>query len=101
MIGNYTIKNAHENWICKVITLPSNRIASASYDKTIKVWKSNKPYNDIPIKVLRGHSKFIYCLLSIKERDLMISGSWDRTLRLWNMSTYQCITVIIGVLLGK
>ena len=28
----------------------------------------------------------------------MISGSWDATLRLWNMSTYQCITVIEGVL---
>ena len=27
----------------------------------------------------------------------MISGSFDCTLRLWNMSTYQCITVIDGV----
>ena len=27
----------------------------------------------------------------------MISGSWDSTLRLWNMSTYQCVTVIKGV----
>ena len=27
----------------------------------------------------------------------MISGSWDGTLRLWNMSTYQCDKVIEGV----
>ena len=27
----------------------------------------------------------------------MLSGSRDDTLRLWNMSTYQCITVIEGV----
>ena len=27
----------------------------------------------------------------------MISGSYDVTLRIWNMSTYQCITVIEGV----
>ena len=27
----------------------------------------------------------------------MISGSSDWTLRLWNMSTYQCITVIKGI----
>ena len=27
----------------------------------------------------------------------MISGSDDKTLRLWNMSTYQCDTVIKGV----
>ena len=32
----------------------------------------------------------------IKERDILISGS-NETLRLWNMSTYQCITVIKGV----
>ena len=27
----------------------------------------------------------------------MISGSEDNTLRLWNMSTYQCDKVIYGV----
>ena len=96
MIGDYTIKNAHNDWIHKVITLPNNRIASCSYDKTIKIWKSNPPYIDIPIKVLRGHSNYVNSLLYIKERDIMISGSYDGTLCLWNMSTYQC-KVIKGV----
>ena len=81
----------------KVITLPNNRIASCSYDKTIKIWKSNPPYSDTPIKVLTGHSNDVYSLLYIKERDVMISGSINETLHLWNMSTYQCITVIEGV----
>ena len=56
MIGDYTIKNAHDDCITKVITLPNNRIASCSYDDTIKIWKSNPPYSDTPIKVLEGHS---------------------------------------------
>ena len=56
MIGDYTISNAHNSSIDKVITLPNNRIASCSADKTIKIWKSNPPYSDIPIKVLKGHS---------------------------------------------
>ena len=97
MIGDYTIKNAHDGWIWKVITLPNNRIASCSYDKTIKIWKSNPPYSDTPIKVLEGHSNSVNSLLYIKERDVMISGSDDGTLRLWNMSTYQCDKVIKGV----
>ena len=95
MIGDYTIKNAHDDWINKVITLPNNRIASCSWDKTIKIWKSNPPYSDTPIKVLREHSKGATSLLYIKERDVMISGS--KTLHLWNMSTYQCDKVIEGV----
>ena len=97
MIGDYTINNAHDDLILKVITLPNNRIASCSADKTIKIWKSNPPYSDIPIKVLEGHINNVISLLYIKERDVMISGSDDETLRLWNMSTYQCENVIEGV----
>ena len=95
IIGDYTITNAHNDYINKVIPLPNNRIASCSYDETIKIWKSNPPYSDTPIKVLEGHRHWITSLLYIKERDIMLSGSV--TLRLWNMSTYQCITVIEGV----
>ena len=40
MIGDYTINNAHDIFIYKVITLPNNRIASCSNDYTIKIWKS-------------------------------------------------------------
>ena len=105
MIGDYTINNAHDDSIFQVITLPNNRIASCSWDKTIKIWKSNPPYSDTPIKVLEGHSNSVYSLLYdylvtllyIKERDVMISCSRDDTLCLWNMSTYHCITVIEGV----
>ena len=97
MIGDYTINNAHDNWIYKVITLPNNRIASCSKDKTIKIWKSNPPYSDTPIKVLEGHNSGVNSLLYIKERDIIVSGSTIETIRLWNLSTYQCVIVIKGV----
>ena len=93
MIGDYTIKNAHDSLIWKVITLPNNRIASCSQKKTIKIWKSNPPYSDTPIIVLTGHSDWVNSLLYIKD-NVMISGSDDKTLRFWNMTTYQCETVI-------
>ena len=97
MIGSYTINKAHDYHIFKVVTLPNNRIASGSFDTTIKIWMSNPPYSDIPIKVLKGHRLFITSILYIKERDIMISGAYDRTIRLWNMSTYQCDRVIEGL----
>ena len=64
MIGDYIIKEAHDGSIQKVITLPNNRIASCSYDKTIKIWKSNPPYSDTPVKVLEGHSRDVifFCI---------------------------------------
>ena len=97
IIGNYTIKKAHNKYINKVIALPNNRIASCSDDNTIKIWKSDPPYSDTPIKVLEGYCNCVNSLLYIKESDIMISGSWDDTLRLWNMTTYQCYKVIEGV----
>ena len=72
MIGDYTIKNAHNGWINKVIVLSNNRIASCS-DKTIMIWKSDTPYSNTPIVVLEGQSVGVSSLLYIKERDIMIS----------------------------
>ena len=64
---------------------------------TIKIWKSNPPYSNTPIKVLAGHSRDVNSLLYIKEKDLIISGSTGETISLWNMTTYQCVTVIKGI----
>ena len=74
IIGDYTINNPFEKYVFKVITLPNNRIASCPGDKTIKIWKSNPPYSDTPIIVLKGHRDYVNSLLYIKERDIMISG---------------------------
>ena len=70
MIGDFTIKRAHESLIKKVITLPNDRIASCSSDYTIKIWNSNPPYSDTPIKVLKGHRNSVTSLLYIKEKDI-------------------------------
>ena len=98
IIGDYSIKNAHSNYINKVITLPNNRIASCA-GQTIKVWKSEPPYNenDNLIKILQGHLKWVVSILYIQEMDILLSVSLDNTIRLWNMSTYQCSKVIDGV----
>ena len=51
IIGDYTIYDTPKASINKVITMTNNRIASCSEDRTIKIWKSIKPYSNTPIKV--------------------------------------------------
>ena len=97
-IGDYKIWKAHNGYsIYKVIPLPDNRIASCSDEKTVTIWTSEPPYSDTPIIVLKGHSSSVKSILYIKERDILISGSQDDTLRLWSMTTYKFEKVINGV----
>lgn len=97
MIGDYLILNAHDNEIQKIITLSNNRFASCSRDNKIKIWKGTPPYNSTPIKVLEGHTNYIISILYVKEKDLLVSASTDKTLRLWSISTYQCISIITDI----
>ena len=92
---DYTIEEAHSDYIWKVIPLRNNRIASCSGDKTIKIWNSNHPYN--LIKTLNGHTGWVTSIIQLKDKDILISGSDDKTLRKWNLLTYQCDKIINNV----
>ena len=65
IIGKHIINNSHDDWIIKVISLPNNRIASCSWDETIKIWTLS---SDIPFKVLKGHQDKINSILDVKEK---------------------------------
>lgn len=93
---SFTIENAHDELIKKIVTLSKNRFASCSLDQTIKIWKGDKEYSATPIKVLEGHTAEVLSLLYLKNRDLLISSSEDFTIRVWNLDTYQNTQSIIG-----
>ena len=93
----FKIKNAHSAWLSKIIKLPLNRFASAANDNMIKIWKSDAPYSDTPIKVLNLHTSAVYSLVYIDKKDIMVSSSFDGILRMWNMTTYECVSFIEGL----
>lgn len=93
----FTIFNAHNYSISKVLSLSSERIASSSWDNTIKIWKGTSEYSDIPIRVLHGHTDIVRCIIEIKERNILVSISYDKNLLIWSLLTYQCVSVIRGV----
>ncbi|CAL1539696.1 unnamed protein product [Lymnaea stagnalis] len=74
------------------VTCDTERIASGSADKTIRVW-------DIKTKellhVLKGHTKGVWCL-QFFTRHLLVSGSFDNTIRIWNLRTGLTTRTLFG-----
>lgn len=91
----FTIKEAHREMVSIIICLPNNRIASIGYsDSLIKIWKSDPTYNENPLYELQGELIGICSIIYLSERNILVSASTYGTIRLWDVSTYQCITII-------
>lgn len=63
---------------------------SASRDKTILIWKFNSSDKETfgePVQSLTGHSHFISDLALTNDNNYLLSSSWDRSLRLWDLRT--------------
>ena len=87
---NKIIKNAHDNIITKVIYCSNNNLISCSRDTTIKIWKENNNYENI--KILK-HSNWIFSLLLLEDKNILISSGWDGT-KLWNYNEINNINLI-------
>ena len=81
------------NWIKCLKILPQNDLFAAG-GKTIKIWNCS---SGECIKVLKGHSGLI-CGLELASNNLLISCSWDKTLRLWDLDldSNVCIKEFLG-----
>lgn len=77
---------------------PGGVICTGSNDKTINVYA---PGNTSPVCVLQGHTDNV-CCLAVGQNDILVSGSWDKTARLWKLNTNgekvtgQCIFTMTG-----
>ncbi|KAI6661062.1 Guanine nucleotide-binding protein subunit beta-2-like 1 [Oopsacas minuta] len=86
----------HNGWVTQIASSAAqpNRLVSASRDKTLMVWnltKSDDNYGT-PIKSLKGHSHFVSDVVMSTDGMFALSGSWDKSLRLWdlNQATTRC-----------
>lgn len=65
------------------------RLASASEDKTIKIWTLTVKDKKLALKeakTLEGHTAQVYDVAFSPDGKQLVSGSYDTSLRLWNLS---------------
>merc|ERR1712046_514900 len=81
----------HAGWVTSIATTSENpdMILSASRDKTIMVWQLTREDGNYgyPKKALRGHGHFVEDVVISSDGQFALSGSWDGTLRLWDLNT--------------
>ena len=67
----------------------NDRYLSASRDKSIKSWNIN---SDTPEFNLLGHDLVVTAISANKENDMLISGSRDNKIVLWDLKIGQIIS---------
>ena len=90
----HIIERAHEGVISSLIVLPHNRIASSAEDLNIKIW-CVKLF--ICLSVLSHHTDIITSMLSLHCKENLISMSFDSTLVIWNLRSYQSESVVDSI----
>ena len=105
---------AHKLWVRSVAFSPDGQtLASSSYDQTIKLWDVKTQHC---LKILRGHTEAVSAIAfspnicrgefsqdvcntqkaNNQNPPLLASSSFDRTVKLWDVTTGECLKTFLG-----
>src|SRR5213076_869530 len=72
-------------------------VASASYDKTVRLWRAA---TGECVQELKGHGYWANSVAFSHDSALVASASYDKTVQLWRAATGECVQEVnVGVTL--
>nr|XP_061797885.1 coatomer subunit beta'-like isoform X3 [Nerophis lumbriciformis] len=87
----------HTHYVMQIVINPkdNNQFASASLDRTIKVWQLG---SSSPNFTLEGHEKGVNCIdyYSGGDKPYLISGADDRQVKIWDYQNKTCVQTLEG-----
>ncbi|XP_066139209.1 coatomer subunit beta' [Euwallacea fornicatus] len=87
----------HSHYIMQIAINPkdNNTFASASLDRTLKVWQLGSPTANF---TLEGHEKGVNCVDYYHggDKPYLISGADDRLVKIWDYQNKTCVQTLEG-----
>ncbi|MEH2047800.1 nSTAND1 domain-containing NTPase, partial [Nostoc sp.] len=84
----------HSDSVISVAYSPNGQqLASASRDKTIKIWDVSSGQL---LKTLTGHSDSVISVAYSPNGQQLASASWDKTIKIWDVSSGQLLKTLTG-----
>jgi guanine nucleotide-binding protein subunit beta-2-like 1 protein len=90
----------HGGWVTSIATTMEapDMLISASRDRSIIVWTLTRDMEQYGVakKRLTGHAHYVQDVAISSDGQFALSGSWDATLRLWDLNTGNTTRRFIG-----